>query len=87
MLKIFYTAALVVALFMSGPLAASPININQANAQQIAENLKGVGIKKAQAIVQYREKIGGFQTQDQLLNVKGIGAATLEKNEGNILLE
>ncbi len=87
MLKIFYTAALVVALFMAGPLAASPININQANAQQIAENLKGVGIKKAQAIVQYREKIGGFQTQDQLLNVKGIGAATLEKNEGNILLE
>ncbi len=87
MLKIFYTAALVVALFMAGPLAASPININQANAQQIAENLKGVGIKKAQAIVQYREKIGGFQTQNQLLNVKGIGAATLEKNEGNILLE
>lgn len=87
MLKIFYTAVFIAALFIAGPLAASPININQANAQQIAENLKGVGIKKAQAIVQYREKIGGFQSQDQLLNVKGIGAATLEKNEGNILLE
>jgi competence protein ComEA len=87
MRKLFYTAAFIVALLMAGPLAASPININQATAQQLADNLKGVGLKKAQAIVQYRDKIGGFQNQNQLLNVKGIGAATLEKNEGNILLE
>ncbi len=87
MRKLFYTAAFIVALLITGPLAASPININQASAEQMAENLKGVGLKKAHAIVQYREKIGEFQTQNQLLNVKGIGAATLEKNEGNILLE
>jgi competence protein ComEA len=87
MRKLFYAAAFIVALFIAGPLVASPININQASAEQLAENLKGVGLKKAQAIVQYREKIGSFQTQNQLLNVKGIGAATLEKNEGNILLE
>ncbi len=87
MRKLLYTAAFIVALFIASPLVASPININQANAQQLADNLKGVGLKKAQAIVQYRDKIGGFQNQNQLLNVKGIGAATLEKNEGNILLE
>ena len=87
MRKLFLIAAFVVALFVAGPLVASPININQATAQQIADNLKGVGLKKAQAIVQYREKIGGFQTQNQLLNVKGIGTATLDKNEGKILLE
>ena len=87
MQKLFYTAALIVALLIAGPLAASPININQATAEQIAENLKGVGLKKAQAIVQYREQIGGFKTQSQLRNVKGIGAATFEKNEENILLE
>ncbi|MDW3095246.1 MAG: helix-hairpin-helix domain-containing protein [Gammaproteobacteria bacterium] len=87
MRKLYLIAALVVALFVAGPLAASPININQATAQQLAENLKGVGLKKAQAIVRYREKIGGFQTQDQLLDVKGIGTATLDKNQGIILLE
>ncbi len=87
MRKLFFIAAFMVALFITGPLAASPANINQATAQQLADNLKGVGLKKAQAIVQYRDKIGGFQTQNQLLNVKGIGAATLEKNEENILLE
>jgi|TARA_B110000240_G_C13449943_1_gene432076 competence protein ComEA len=87
MRKLFYTAAFILALLITGPLAASPININQATAEQLADNLKGVGLKKAQAIIQYREKMGGFQNQDQLLNVKGIGAATLKKNEGNILLE
>lgn len=66
---------------------AAPVNINQATAQELAENLQGVGIKKAQAIVQYREKIGGFKSPEQLLNVKGIGASTLEKNQKNILLE
>jgi competence protein ComEA len=87
MRKLFYTAAFILALLIAGPLAASPININQATAEQLADNLNGVGLKKAQAIIQYREKIGGFQNQDQLLNVKGIGAATLKKNEDNILLE
>ncbi len=87
MRRLFYIAAFITALFITGPLSASPININQATAQQLADNLKGVGLKKAQAIVQYREKIGGFQTQKQLLNVKGIGVVILEKNEGNILLE
>jgi len=87
MRKLFYAAVFIVALFVAVPLAAAPININQASAEQLAENLKGVGLKKAQAIVQYREKIGSFQTPNQLLNVKGIGAATLEKNASNILLE
>lgn len=87
MRKLFYAATFIVALLIAGPLSASPININQATAQQLADNLNGVGLKKAQAIVQYREKIGGFQSQSQLLNVKGIGAAILKKNESNILLE
>tara|TARA_R110002096_G_scaffold232561_4_gene422425 strand:+ start:2133 stop:2396 length:264 start_codon:yes stop_codon:yes gene_type:complete len=87
MRKLFYATAFIVALLIAGPLAASPVNINQATAQQLADNLTGVGLKKAQAIIQYREKIGGFQTQNQLLNVKGIGAAILEKNQDNILLE
>ena len=87
MKKIYYCLIILFTLVGHGTLYADPVNINHATAQEIANNLQGVGIKKAQAIVQYREKIGGFQSHKQLLNVKGIGAATLEKNQGNILLE
>ncbi len=87
MKKIFLCLMILFALTINGVSLAAPININQATAQEIADNLKGIGIKKAQAIVQYREKIGGFQSQKQLLNVKGIGASTLEKNQDNILLQ
>ena len=87
MKKIFLCLAVLFALATNSLLLAAPININQASAQELADNLQGVGIKKAQAIVQYREKVGGFQSQEQLLNVKGIGIATLEKNQANILLE
>ena len=87
MKKIFLSIIIIVGMLSTMPLWASPININQATAAQLAENLEGVGLKKAQAIVQYREKIGEFHNKEQLLNVKGIGASTLKKNEGNILLQ
>lgn len=86
MKKIFLCIVLLIAV--SAPaLFAETVNINQANAQELANNLQGVGIKKAQAIVEYRDKIGGFESQKQLLNVKGIGESTLKKNQKNILLE
>ncbi len=52
---------------------AEPVNINKANAKTIAESLKGIGDKRAQAIVRYRAKHGSFKTLDDLRNVKGIG--------------
>ena len=52
---------------------AEPVNINKANAKTIAESLKGIGNKRAQAIVRYRAKHGSFKTLDDLRNVKGIG--------------
>lgn len=66
---------------------ASPININEANAEQISDSLVGVGLKKAVSIVQYREQYGHFKSAEDLVNVKGIGAETLEKNKSNIVLE
>lgn len=38
------------------PAIADGVNINTASAQQIADGLNGIGIKKAEAIVQYRKK-------------------------------
>lgn len=56
------------------------ININTASADALAEILTGIGPKKAEAIVAYREENGPFKSVDDLLQVKGIGSATLEKN-------
>ena len=87
MQRIIIILSLVFSIAISGAIFAAPVNINEANAEQIAENLNGVGIKKAQAIVQYRKKIGAFNNKEQLLNVKGIGESTIKKNEHNILIE
>ena len=60
------------------------LNINTASASDIQKALIGIGAKKAEAIVQYREKHGNFTVAEQLLEVQGIGKATLEKNRDRI---
>ena len=66
--------------------AAEPVNINTASAEQIAENLNGIGLSKAELIVQYRQTHGAFTHVDELVNVKGVGLRTVDKNRGMILL-
>jgi len=63
---------------------AGPVNINSADAVTLASNIKGVGVKKAEAIVAYREKHGRFGRIEGLQRVKGIGAKTVEKNRANL---
>lgn len=62
------------------------VNINTADAQTLAQKLKGIGIKKAEAIVAYRESFGLFTHIDELAEVKGIGKKTIEINSGAIEL-
>lgn len=59
------------------------VNINTADVQELTK-LKGVGVKKAEAIIAWRKENGSFKTIDQLLEVKGIGEATLAANRENI---
>ena len=66
--------------------AGYPVDINSAPAAELAQGLDGVGAAKAEAIVAYREKFGPFMTADELIAVRGIGQATLERNRENILL-
>ena len=63
------------------------LNINSASAEDISKSLKGVGIKKAQAIVEYRQSYVDFHHVDELTAVKGIGKSTLAKNVHLISLE
>ena len=66
---------------------AGPVDLNTADAETIARELNGVGQARAQAIVDYRNEYGAFQSTDELLNVTGIGKFILEANEQNILIE
>ncbi|TPH00262.1 competence protein ComE [Haemophilus haemolyticus] len=64
--------------------ASDKLNINTATVSEIQKVLTGIGAKKAEAIVQYREKHGNFTSAEQLLEVQGIGKATLERNRDRI---
>lgn len=66
---------------------STKVNINSADAAVMAERLNGIGEKKAQAIVEHREKNGPFKSVDDLKNVSGIGDATLEKNRDLLTVE
>lgn len=60
------------------------ININSADAEELAKSLSGIGRKKAEAIVNYREQFGFFTDVDQLLEVPGIGPSFLERNRSRL---
>jgi competence protein ComEA len=63
------------------------VNINTADAVTLSERLTGVGLKKAEAIVEYRKQHGEFKSVEQIAEVKGIGESTIEKNRAMILLQ
>lgn len=80
-------ALLVAVMLLSGGLVwAGNVNINTADAATLADGLNGVGIKKAQAIVDYRKQHGAFKSMNDLAKVKGISDKLIEKNKDLITL-
>lgn len=62
------------------------VSINSASAEELAQAMNGVGIKKAQAIVSYREEYGPFKTVDDLKQVPGMGNSLVERNLSHLTL-
>ena len=90
-MKLFHTLFLTLILLfstsaMSAQTMAAKVNINTANAEQIATSMNGIGDNKAKAIVEYRKTHGKFKSVNDLENVDGIGLKTVEKNKGKITL-
>jgi competence protein ComEA len=75
---------LIASLMPVAVVWAGPVDINTADAATIAKELKGIGLSRAQAIVEYREKNGAFRSVEDLRKIKGIGSKTLELNRPNI---
>ncbi|PXW86554.1 competence protein ComEA [Pseudogracilibacillus auburnensis] len=61
------------------------IRINQATLEEI-QTLNGIGPKKAQAIIDYREEHGSFQSVEDLIEVNGIGEKTVENMKESIIV-
>lgn len=86
-MKIIKTVVLGASLLLSSLAWAGQVNINTADAGTLATELKGIGEKKAQAIVDYRKQNGPFKNVDDLANVKGISTKTIDSNRANIVLK
>ena len=80
----FAVAILFLSGFVNLSLAAQAVDINNADAATIAENLNGIGEAKARAIVAYRAEHGLFVDEQDLIKVKGIGAKLVERNRSLI---
>ena len=69
------------------PVQLANVNIINADAETLAQGLKGVGISRAKEIVLYRETYGPFASVDELQEVKGVGPSTIEKNRAVLTLD
>ena len=82
-MRLFSLVAAIALLAAPTLVLAGPVNVNTADAETISAELKGVGLAKAKAIVEYREKHGPFRSADDLSLVKGIGERTVELNRSD----
>ena len=62
------------------------VNINTATVEEL-KTLKGVGDKKAEAIIEYRKKNGSFKTKEDLMKVRGIGKKLFESFQERIVTQ
>ena len=85
-MKIVRILSIAFFLLAAMPVLAEVVNINEADAAALAENLNGIGMVKAQEIVKYRDTHGKFESIEELSNIKGIGEKTVEKNRDNMSL-
>ena len=75
--------SLLLTLLLTLPVigfSADSININTADKETLMSVIKGVGEKKADAIITYRKENGPFKSVDELANIKGIGQSMIDKH-------
>ena len=86
-MEIFKKTLLALCLLIPTLLFAEAININTADKESLMSAIKGVGEKRAEAIIAYREEHGSFKSLEELADVKGVGPSIVEANMENISVE
>ena len=61
------------------------VNLNTASIEELM-TLSGIGESKANSIIEYRTKVGKFQSIEELMNISGIGEAMFEKVKNNVTI-
>lgn len=97
MRKFLIAPVLALALSATAPLAwansqpamapatqVQALNLNTADADMLRQGLVGIGQAKAEAIVAHRQANGAFTSVDELLEVRGIGKALLDRNRDRL---
>ena len=67
-------------------VVAPPVNVNTATVEELTK-VKGIGEKRAEAIVTYRKAHGDFKSVDDVANVKGIGKKFLIRIESRLTVK
>jgi competence protein ComEA len=68
----------------SASAANNPINLNTADVKTLSKSMKGIGVKRAQAIVTYRESHQGFKSVEELAQVPGLGKNFVEHHKSEL---
>jgi competence protein ComEA len=75
-----------VCLLIPTLLFAEIVNINTADKEVLMTSIKGVGEKRAEAIIAYREQNGSFKSVEELAEVRGVGPSIVEANMDNLTI-
>jgi competence protein ComEA len=95
LLALVFTAVLAIAVVPFAAADQAPadtlaslqtVNINTADAQTLT-SLKGIGLKRAEDIVAWRDANGSFTSIEQLAEIKGIGTSIIETNRERLSVE
>ena len=86
-MDIFRKTLLAACLLIPTLLFAETININTADKESLMSEIKGVGEKRAEAIIAYREEHGPFKSIEELAEVRGVGPSIVESNMDNISIK
>jgi competence protein ComEA len=86
-MDIFRKTLLAICLLIPTLLFAETININTADKETLMSAIKGVGEKRAEAIIAYREEHGPFKSIEELTDVRGVGPSIVESNMDNLSLK
>lgn len=80
-------AALLSLAALNTAVASDTVDINSASAETLAAAIDGVGARRAQAIVDYRQMHGPFRSVEDLLAVRGIGPKLLEASRARLTVD